>query len=62
MNERATHSIENVMTIGVPVSDQDRALTFYRDRLGFRLHWPGVPAMFAFRDQDGNSHEIVEVS
>ena len=24
------------------------------------LHWPGVPAMFAFRDQDGNGLEIVE--
>jgi catechol 2,3-dioxygenase-like lactoylglutathione lyase family enzyme len=26
------------------------------------LRWPGVPAMFAFRDQDGNGMEIVEVS
>ena len=26
------------------------------------LHWPGVPAMFAFRDQDGNGLEIVERS
>lgn len=26
------------------------------------LRWPGVPAMFAFRDQDGNGLEIVEVS
>jgi len=25
------------------------------------LRWPGVPAMFAFRDQDGNGLEIVEV-
>jgi lactoylglutathione lyase len=122
-----TRLIENVMTIGVPVSDQDRALSFYRDTLGFQpardvplpqfggrwievtppgggvtialvptrpglplgietgirfttadapavhaelqargvevgelLRWPGVPAMFAFRDQDGNRHEIVE--
>jgi lactoylglutathione lyase len=129
MNEQATHAVENVMTIGVPVSDQDRALAFYQDALGFRpirdvplpqfggrwievappsgaitialvptrpglptgvqtgirfttadasaahgelssrgvevgelLRWPGVPAMFAFRDQDGNSHEIVEVN
>jgi lactoylglutathione lyase len=22
--------------------------------------WPGVPPMFAFRDQDGNGLEIVE--
>jgi lactoylglutathione lyase len=26
------------------------------------LRWPGVPAMFAFRDQDGNGLEIVEVA
>ena len=26
------------------------------------LRWPGVPAMFAFRDQDGNGLEIVEQS
>jgi lactoylglutathione lyase len=26
------------------------------------LRWPGVPAMFAFRDQDGNGLEIIEVS
>jgi lactoylglutathione lyase len=32
-----TRLIDDVMTIGVPVSDQDRALAFYRDTLGFRL-------------------------
>jgi lactoylglutathione lyase len=26
------------------------------------LRWPGVPAMFTFRDQDGNGLEIVEQS
>ena len=26
------------------------------------LRWPGVPAMFAFRDPDGNTLEIVEGS
>jgi lactoylglutathione lyase len=26
------------------------------------LHWPGVPPMFAFRDQDGNGLEIVQES
>lgn len=121
--------IDEVMTIGVPVSDQDRALAFYRDTLGFRavrdvplpqfggrwievappsgtvtialvptrpglpagvqtgirfttadaatvhaelqargvevgelLRWPGVPAMFSFRDPDGNGHEIVQAN
>jgi catechol 2,3-dioxygenase-like lactoylglutathione lyase family enzyme len=24
------------------------------------LRWPGVPAMFAFRDRDGNGYELVE--
>jgi catechol 2,3-dioxygenase-like lactoylglutathione lyase family enzyme len=129
MSEQPIHLIDGVMTVGVPVSDQDRALAFYRDTLGFRtvrdvplpqfggrwievappsgsvtialvptrpglplgvqtgirfttadasathaelqsrdvevdelLRWPGVPTMFAFRDQDGNRHEIVEGS
>lgn len=34
MNQSTTHLIDDVLTIGVPVSDQDRALTFYRDKLG----------------------------
>jgi catechol 2,3-dioxygenase-like lactoylglutathione lyase family enzyme len=118
----------DVRTIGGPVRDQDRALEFYLDVLGFDkrlevtygaagagrwievapsgarttialvlghdgvtagvetgirlvttdadvdhaslvghgvdcddvLRWPGVPPMFAFRDQDGNSLELVE--
>ncbi len=119
-------SITDVRTVGVPVTQQDRALEFYVDRLGFEkrldvpmgqgarwievappgattsialipahdgvpagvetgvrfttedadadhaelrsrgvdadeiLRWEGVPAMFAFRDQDGNGLEIVE--
>jgi catechol 2,3-dioxygenase-like lactoylglutathione lyase family enzyme len=115
------------MNIGVPVTDQDRALAFYTEKLGFEtrrdvplpqfggrwievaptgatitlslvpardgvpagietgirlaaedaaavhaalqdrgvdvgelLRWPGVPAMFAFHDEDGNGLEIVE--
>ena len=28
--------------------------------VGEILRWPGVPPMFAFRDQDGNGLEIVE--
>lgn len=34
MNEQ-TSTIHDVLTIGVPVSDQDRALEFYIERLGF---------------------------
>ena len=26
------------------------------------LRWPGVPAMFAFRDEDGNGLKIIETS
>jgi catechol 2,3-dioxygenase-like lactoylglutathione lyase family enzyme len=118
--------VKEVRTVGVPVTDQDRALSFYVDTLGFDtrldtpigggkrwivvappkgtatialvasgegipagvetgirlisqdvdtdhaalrangidadeiLRWPGVPPMFAFRDQDGNGLEIVE--
>jgi catechol 2,3-dioxygenase-like lactoylglutathione lyase family enzyme len=115
-----------IRTIGIPVADQDRALAFYVETLGFEkrldvplregkrwievapagapatialvlagnglrtgvetgvrfttedadgdhaalrargvdadevLRWPGVPPMFAFRDQDGNGLAIVE--
>ncbi len=118
--------IRDIRTVGVPVRDQDRALTFYTTVLGFDtrmdvsmaagvrwvevappgagtsialvlehdgvpagvetgirlttadaeadhagllargvdadevLRWPGVPPMFAFRDQDGNGLEIVQ--
>ena len=121
-----TPRITGIRTIGIPVVDQDRALAFYVETLGFEkrldvpigtgkrwievaptgapvtialvlageslpvrvetgvrlttedadgehaalrargvdaddvLRWPGVPAMFAFRDQDGNGLEIVE--
>jgi lactoylglutathione lyase len=118
--------IRDIRTVGVPVRDQDRALTFYTTVLGLDtrmdvsmaagvrwievappgagtsialvlehdgvpagvetgirlttadaeadratllargvdadevLRWPGVPPMFAFRDQDGNGLEIVQ--
>jgi catechol 2,3-dioxygenase-like lactoylglutathione lyase family enzyme len=118
--------ITGMLTVGVPVVDQDRARAFYAETLGFEtrldvpagngsrwielappgggvsialerareghpagvetgirfttadadvahavlrsrgvdaddvLRWPGVPPMFAFRDQDGNGLEIVE--
>lgn len=118
--------IIGILTMGIPVVDQDCALAFYVETLGFEkrldttvsagmrwievappgtaitvalvqardgvpvgvetgirlatsdaedthadlqargvdldevLHWPGVPPMFVFRDQDGNSLVIVE--
>ena len=129
MNPQSPNLVADVLTIGVPVSDQDRALAFYLGKLGFEkrrdvplpessgrwievapsdatvtlalvparedaptgvetgirlktgdadevhtrlrgrgvdvgelLRWPGVPPMFAFRDQDGNGLEIVEAA
>lgn len=126
MSETTKTRITDVRTVGVPVTDQDRALAFYVGKLGFEtrldasfgdgqrwievappgatttialvgaredlpapretgirlttadadavhasfrsrgvdaddvLRWPNVPAMFAFRDQDGNGLVIVE--
>ena len=125
---RTRSGITDIRTVGIPVVDQEKALAFYVDTLGFDkrldvpmgdgmrwievappaaaitialirahdgvpagvetgirfitsnadasradliahgvdaddvLRWPGVPPMFAFRDQDGNGLEIVEVS
>lgn len=127
MSEQPAGRIRGIHTIGVPVTDQDKALGFYVGTLGFEklmdmplpqlgsrwievappgaavsvalvqaneslpsggesgirfttddaaalhadltaadvsvgelLNWPGVPPMFAFRDQDGNGLEIVQ--
>ena len=37
MTETADPGIEGIATIGIPVTDQDRALRFYTDTLGFEL-------------------------
>ena len=127
MSSKTATRITGVYTVGVPVTDQDRALEFYVYTLGLEkrldmpveqfggrwievappgapvtialvperdgvpsgvetgirlttpdadavhadlqtrgvevgelLRWPGAPAMFAVRDQDGNGLEIVE--
>ena len=123
---QSTIQIDEVRTVGVPVTDQNQAIRFYVETLGFEtrldvpighgkrwivvapprgtasialvaadahqpagvetgirlisrdadsdhaallaagvdagqvLRWEGVPAMFAFRDQDGNGLEIIE--
>ena len=132
MSDGATQTtrtkIVDVGGVAVPVSDQESALRFYVDRLGFEvlrdvpmgdggrwlqvappggrvpialvsagdgvpvgvdtgitfattdaetdhgslvwrgvdtdevLHWPGVPAMFIFRDQDGNQLKVMETA
>ena len=126
MNATKAH-ITGVRTVSIPVDDQDAALRFYVDTLGFTtlrdnptpnggrwielapgsdtvivtleaaasdvsrgaigirfttddaeaahaelraagvdtdeiLRWPGVPAMFAFRDPDGNTFSITETA
>jgi len=116
-------TITDIGTVGIPVSDQDKALEFFIGQLGFEkrldarineslrwvtvaspgastsvalianpntgadtgirffvpdaeveysamrehgidtgdmLRWPGVPAMFEFKDRDGNKFEVVE--
>jgi lactoylglutathione lyase len=127
MSAPARTPITDLRTVGVPVTDQDRALSFYVEELGLEkrldepveqlggrwvevaprggatsialvpahdavpagvetgirltapdaaavhaeleargvdvgelLRWPGVPAMFAVRDPDGNGLEVVE--
>jgi lactoylglutathione lyase len=126
MNATKTH-ITGVRTVSIPVENQDIALRFYTDTLGFTklrdnpapnggrwielapgddttiitlepatpvhargaisirfttndaeaahtelhaagvdtdeiLRWPGVPAMFAFRDPDGNAFSVTETA
>jgi lactoylglutathione lyase len=36
-------SIADVRTIAVPVSDQERALSFYRDTVGFAVRYDSGP-------------------
>lgn len=38
--QMTTH-ITDVGTVGIPVSDQDRAVEFYRDKLGFEVRMDG---------------------
>lgn len=128
MSNQTSHPITDVLTVGIPVTDQDQALAFYVNTLGFEtrrdtplpqsgrwlevappgaavtialvparegvpagvetgirfstadagaahqalraqrvdvgelLSWPGVPPMFALRDQDGNGLVIVQAA
>jgi lactoylglutathione lyase len=49
MNEQTPSLIDDLMTIGVPVSDQDRALEFYLDTLGFEKRRDVPMAQFGGR-------------
>jgi catechol 2,3-dioxygenase-like lactoylglutathione lyase family enzyme len=46
--------------IRLTTADADAALRAQGVDADDVLRWPGVPPMFAFRDQDGNGLEIVE--
>src|SRR3954463_7767321 len=37
MSQATTTRITEIGTVGIPVRDQERALTFYRDTLGFEV-------------------------
>ena len=39
MGQATTTRISEIGTVGIPVGDQERALTFYRDTLGSRSGW-----------------------
>jgi catechol 2,3-dioxygenase-like lactoylglutathione lyase family enzyme len=68
-------TITDVHTIGVTVADQDQALSFYRDVLGFEVRLDAVAGpmrwlevvppvqespMFTFDDPDGNQFVVIE--
>ena len=42
MSQATTTRITEVGTVGIPVRDQERALTFYRDTLGFEVRMDAV--------------------
>lgn len=55
--------VETGIRLTTPDADANRADLLARGvDAGDVLRWPGVPPMFAFRDQDGNGLEIIEVS
>ena len=41
MNEQIGTRITGIRTVGVPVTDQDRALEFYANALGFETRMDG---------------------
>jgi len=61
--ESAPAGVETGIRLTTPSADAFHAhlLTVGAD-VGDVLRWPGVPPMFAFRDQDGNGLEVVQES
>jgi len=53
--------VETGIRLTTPDADAAHARLLSRGiEAGDVLRWPGVPAMFAFRDQDGNGLEMIE--
>ena len=73
----ATTQVTGIRTVSVPVNDQDAALRFYTDTLGFKLlrdsptpggsRWIDLTTgadstIVTLRDPDGNTFSITETS
>jgi lactoylglutathione lyase len=60
-----TH-ITGVRTVSIPVEDQEAAARAELQAVGVDTdeiqRWPGVPAMFAFRDPDGNAFSVTDTA
>jgi catechol 2,3-dioxygenase-like lactoylglutathione lyase family enzyme len=55
--------VETGIRLTTPDAPAARAALVSRHvEAGEVLRWPGVPAMFSFRDQDGNRLELVEAA
>jgi lactoylglutathione lyase len=55
-----TRSLDNQELKTTDAAAIDASLQDGGVEVGEVLRWPGVPPMFALRDQDGNGLEIVE--
>jgi len=73
---KATTTMSNIGVAMFTVADQDAAIAFYTEKLGFELRsdtafgengidpepmsGPGMPTLFMLRDPDGNHVAVVE--
>jgi hypothetical protein len=59
----AIRGVETGIRLTTPDADAAHAqLRSQNVETGEVLRWPGVPPMFAFRDQDGNGLELIEAA
>jgi lactoylglutathione lyase len=60
-HDGAPAGVETGIRLTTADADADHAMLLARGvDAGEVLRWPGVPPMFAFRDQDGNGLELVQ--